>query len=90
MKSFSTLKDDVINGIDMIIVRELVSGIYFGEPKGVVTLPNGIRKGFNTMSYKDYEIERIAKIAFDLAGNRKKKVVSVDKANVLRCFHTLA
>ncbi len=83
MKSFSTLKDDVINGIDMIIVRELVSGIYFGEPKGVVTLPNGIRKGFNTMSYKDYEIERIAKIAFDLAGNRKKKVVSVDKANVL-------
>ncbi len=83
MKSFSTLKDSVIKNLDMIIVRELVSGIYFGEPRGVVTLPNGVRKGFNTMSYKDYEIERVAKIAFDLAMHRERKVVSVDKANVL-------
>jgi len=83
MESFSTLKPEVISGIDMIIVRELVSGIYFGEPKGVVSLPDGTRKGFNTMAYKDYEIERIAKIAFDLAQKRGKKVTSVDKANVL-------
>ncbi len=83
METFSTLKTEVISGIDIVIVRELVSGIYFGEPRGVVKLPDGVRKGFNTMSYKDYEIERIAKVAFGFAQKRRKKITSIDKANVL-------
>jgi len=83
METFSTLKAEVISGIDIVIVRELVSGIYFGEPRGVVKLPDGVRKGFNTMSYKDYEIERIAKVAFSFAQKRRKKITSIDKANVL-------
>ncbi len=81
----STLKREVIEGIDIMVVRELTGGIYFGEPKGVETLADGSKKGFNTLVYTTEEIERIARIAFDVAGKRGKKVCSVDKANVLEC-----
>src|SRR5690606_31279669 len=67
----------------IMIVRELTGGIYFGEPKGIETLENGERKGFNTEVYSTHEIRRIAKVAFELAQKRSGKVCSVDKANVL-------
>lgn len=79
----STLKKDIISGLDILIVRELTGGIYFGEPKGVEDLPDGQKKGYNTLVYTTSEIERIAKVAFDLAGKRNSRVCSVDKANVL-------
>lgn len=79
----STLKEEVIAGLDIMIVRELTGGIYFGQPRGVETDANGNRKGFNTLVYHDYEIERVAKVAFEIARKRNKKVCSVDKANVL-------
>ena len=78
----STLKPDVIRGIDILVVRELTGGIYFGEPRGVFE-KNGIKKAVNTMVYTEPEIERIVRLAFDLARQRRKKVTSVDKANVL-------
>ena len=78
----STLKPDVIRGIDILVVRELTGGIYFGEPRGVFE-ENGIKKAVNTMVYTEPEIERIVRLAFDLARQRRKKVTSVDKANVL-------
>jgi 3-isopropylmalate dehydrogenase len=81
----STLKKEVVSGIDIMVVRELSSGIYFGEPKGVETLPNGQKRGFNTLTYTTAEIERIAIRAFDAARKRNKRVCSVDKANVLEC-----
>ncbi len=81
----STLKPEVVEGLDIMVVRELTGGIYFGEPRGVETLPDGTRKGVNTLVYTEPEIERIAKVAFDVAGKRDKKVCSVDKANVLEC-----
>ncbi|MDH3974993.1 MAG: 3-isopropylmalate dehydrogenase [Deltaproteobacteria bacterium] len=81
----STLKREVIEGIDIMVVRELTGGIYFGQPKGVETLPGGGKKGFNTLTYTTPEIERIARVAFEVAGKRGKKVCSVDKANVLEC-----
>jgi 3-isopropylmalate dehydrogenase len=81
----STLKREVVEGLDILVVRELTGGIYFGEPRGVETLADGTRKGVNTLVYTEPEIERIAKIAFDVAGKRNKKVLSVDKANVLEC-----
>ncbi len=78
----STLKPDVIRGIDILVVRELTGGIYFGEPRGVFE-DNGFKKALNTMVYTEPEVERIVRLAFDLAKQRRKKVTSVDKANVL-------
>jgi 3-isopropylmalate dehydrogenase len=79
----STLKREVIEGVDVMVVRELTGGLYFGTPKGIERLPNGEERGFNTMTYTTSEIERIAKVAFDVALKRKKKVTSIDKANIL-------
>ncbi|MBF0400073.1 MAG: 3-isopropylmalate dehydrogenase [Magnetococcales bacterium] len=79
----STLKREVVDGTDIMVVRELSSGIYFGNPRGVETMDNGEKRGFNTLVYTTSEIERIAKSAFQLAMLRQKKLCSVDKANVL-------
>ncbi|MEO5376163.1 MAG: 3-isopropylmalate dehydrogenase [Magnetococcus sp. DMHC-6] len=79
----STLKKEVVTGIDIMVVRELSSGIYFGEPKGVTTLPDGRRRGVNTLVYTTDEIERVARSAFKIARERSGRVCSVDKANVL-------
>jgi 3-isopropylmalate dehydrogenase len=79
----STLKKEVVEGIDILVVRELTGGIYFGKPKGIEKLPNGGERGFNTEVYTTDEIRRIAKVAFQAARKRRKKVTSVDKANVL-------
>lgn len=79
----STLKPDVVDGLDMLIVRELIGGIYFGAPRGIEVLPNGTKRGFNTTSYSTAEVTRIAESAFIAARARHKKVCSVDKANVL-------
>ncbi len=81
----SPLKKDIVRGTDMMIVRELTGGIYFGQPRGVFNMEDGQRKGINTLVYTTKEIERIAKIAFEIARKRRKKVLSVDKANVLEC-----
>ncbi|MDA8233008.1 MAG: 3-isopropylmalate dehydrogenase [Magnetospirillum sp.] len=81
----STLKPEVVAGLDMMIVRELTGGLYFGEPRGIEQLPDGQRRGFNTLSYTTSEIQRIGRVAFELARKRNKKVCSVDKANVLEC-----
>ncbi|QEY31650.1 3-isopropylmalate dehydrogenase [Synechococcus sp. RSCCF101] len=78
----SSLRPEVIEGVDLMVVRELTGGIYFGRPKGRVESEGGIR-AFNTMTYSDAEIDRIAAVAFDLAGNRRRRLCSVDKANVL-------
>ena len=79
----SSLKMDVLEGLDLIIVRELVGGIYFGEPRGIIVNDSGDREGFNTYRYSESEIRRIAKIAFELAVQRDGRVCSVDKSNVL-------
>ncbi|MEE9574699.1 MAG: 3-isopropylmalate dehydrogenase [Gammaproteobacteria bacterium] len=79
----SSLKPEVIGALDIMFVRELTGGIYFGQPRGIRTLDDGQREGFNTMVYKESEIERIAHTAFEVAMKRNKKVCSVDKANVL-------
>ncbi|MCO6504545.1 MAG: 3-isopropylmalate dehydrogenase [Snodgrassella sp.] len=79
----STLKPEVVSGLDIMIVRELTGDIYFGEPRGIHTLANGEREGINTMRYKESEIRRIGKIAYEAAQKRNKKLCSVDKANVL-------
>ncbi len=79
----SSLKPEVIGALDIMIVRELTGGIYFGQPRGIRTLDDGQREGFNTLVYKESEIERIARTAFEVAMKRNKKVCSVDKANVL-------
>ena len=78
----STLKEEVIKDVDLVVVRELTSGIYFGKPKGRMDIYEG-EKAFNTMCYSDKEIDLIAEVAFELARNRKKKICSIDKANVL-------
>jgi len=79
----STLKPDVVNGLDLMIVRELTGGVYFGQPRGITTLPNGERQGVNTQVYTTSEIVRVARVAFDLARLRGRKLCSVDKANVM-------
>ena len=79
----STLKREVVSGLDIMIVRELTGGIYFGQPRGVEQLPDGQRKGVNSLVYTTSEIQRIARVAFDLAKKRDSRVCSVDKANVL-------
>jgi 3-isopropylmalate dehydrogenase len=79
----STLKPEVVSGLDIMIVRELTGDVYFGQPRGIRVGESGEREGFNTMIYKESEIRRIAHVAFDIAMKRKKKLCSVDKANVL-------
>ncbi len=79
----STLKADVIRGLDLMIVRESTGGIYFGEPRGVETLPDGTKRGINTEVYTTPEIERVARVAFELARKRQNKLCSVEKANVM-------
>lgn len=83
LASASTLKPEVVSGLDIMIVRELTGDIYFGQPRGISTLENGEREGINTMRYSESEIRRIGRVAFDIAMKRNKKVCSVDKANVL-------
>jgi 3-isopropylmalate dehydrogenase len=79
----STLRPEVVSGLDILIVRELTGDIYFGEPRGITTLAGGEREGVNTMRYRESEIRRIARVAFDAARKRSRRVCSVDKANVL-------
>ena len=79
----SSLKPEIVAGLDILIVRELTGGIYFGEPRGIRTLENGEREGYNTYKYCESEIRRIAHLAFDLARKRDSRVCSVDKSNVL-------
>jgi len=80
--SASTLKNEVVNNLDIMIVRELTGGVYFGQPRGIEATPNG-KKAIDTQIYYDYEIDRIARVAFDLARKRNNKVTSVEKANVM-------
>ncbi|WP_158805238.1 MULTISPECIES: 3-isopropylmalate dehydrogenase [unclassified Acidisoma] len=79
----STLKPDVVRGLDLMIVRESTGGIYFGEPRGVETMPDGQKRGINTEVYSTNEIERVARVAFDLARTRDNRLCSVEKANVM-------
>jgi 3-isopropylmalate dehydrogenase len=79
----SSLKAELVAGLDILIVRELTGDIYFGEPRGIHALPDGEREGFNTMRYRESEIRRIARVAFEAARRRGRKLCSVDKANVL-------
>ncbi|MDF2388296.1 3-isopropylmalate dehydrogenase [Nostoc ellipsosporum NOK] len=79
----STLKREVVEGVDIMVVRELTGGIYFGKPKGIFTTDTGEKRGVNTMVYTESEIERIGRVAFETARKRKGKLCSVDKANVL-------
>ena len=79
----SSLKAEVISGVDLLVVRELTGGIYFGQPKGRVLTEAGEERGFNTMTYSSSEVDRIARVAFELAQQRRGQLCSVDKANVL-------
>ena len=79
----STLKREVVAGLDILIVRELTGGVYFGEPRGIETLPDGSRRGFDTQVYTTAEIERVARVAFELARGRRNKVASAEKSNVM-------
>lgn len=79
----SSLKPEIVSGLDILIVRELTGGIYFGEPRGIRILENGERQGYNTYVYAEHEIERIGRSAFEMARKRRKKLCSVDKSNVL-------
>ncbi len=81
----STLKPEVVSGLDLMIVRELTGGIYFGQPRGVRILENGEKEGYNTLIYRESEVERITRVAMDIALKRNRRVCSVDKANVLEC-----
>jgi len=80
----SPLKERVLDGVDLVIVRELNGGMYFGEPRGVETLPSGVKRGFDTETYTTSEIERVARVAFELARKRNRRVTSVEKANVMQ------
>jgi len=79
----STLKPEVIRGLDLMIVRELTGGVYFGEPRGIEQLPNGQRRGINTQVYTTDEIIRVGRVGFELARKRRNKLTSVEKANVM-------
>ena len=79
----SSLKLDIVKGTDVMVLRELTGGVYFGEPRGITALPNGERRGVNTQVYDTYEIVRIAEVAFELARKRRGKVHSVEKSNVM-------
>lgn len=80
----SSLKKDIIEGLDILIVRELTGGVYFGEPKEITDLGNGQKRGVDTQVYDTYEIERISKVAFELARTRNNKVCSMEKRNVMK------
>src|SRR4051794_33904837 len=80
----SSLKREIVEGLDIVIVRELTGGVYFGEPKEIVTLENGQKRGVDTQVYTTGEIERIARVAFDLAKKRRNKVSSAEKNNVMK------
>ncbi len=80
----SSLKREIIDGLDIMIVRELTGGVYFGEPKQIIDLGNGQKRGIDTQVYDTYEIERIGRVAFDLARKRNNKVTSSDKRNVMK------
>jgi 3-isopropylmalate dehydrogenase len=82
----STLKPEVVDGLDLVILRELNGDVYFGKPRGIETSASGERVGINTMRYSESEIERIAHVAFRTARQRRRKVCSVDKANVLEAM----
>jgi 3-isopropylmalate dehydrogenase len=79
----SSLKNRVLEGVDFVILRELSSGLYFGEPRGIETLPNGEKRGVNTHAYTSSEIRRVARFGFELARTRRRRVCSVDKSNVM-------
>ncbi|MEC4812242.1 MAG: 3-isopropylmalate dehydrogenase [Scytonema sp. PMC 1069.18] len=79
----SSLKQEVVEGVDILVVRELTGGIYFGKPKGIFETETGEKRGVNTMAYTESEIDRIGRVAFEAARKRNRKVCSVDKANVL-------
>ncbi len=79
----SSLKPEVVEGVDIMVVRELTGGIYFGQPRGVFATESGEQRGVNTMAYTDSEIDRIGRVAFEAAGKRRGQLCSVDKANVL-------
>ena len=81
--SASALKPELVSGLDITIVRESTGGIYFGEPRGIETLPDGTRRGVNTEVYTTGEIERVARVAFELAARRDRRVTSVEKSNVM-------
>ncbi|NJO38853.1 MAG: 3-isopropylmalate dehydrogenase, partial [Rhizobiales bacterium] len=81
--SSSSLKPELVKGLDIMILRELTGGIYFGEPRGIETLPNGERRGINTQVYTTSEIRRVAAVGFELARKRQGRVCSVEKANVM-------
>lgn len=83
LEAKSPLNRELVEGLDIMVVRELTGGIYFGEPRGIRMLENGERQGFNTLVYSESEVARIGRVAFEIAMTRKKQVVSVDKANVL-------
>jgi 3-isopropylmalate dehydrogenase len=80
----SSLKPELVEGLDILIVRELTGGVYFGEPKEIVTLESGERRAVDTQIYAEHEIDRIARVAFDLAGKRRGKVSSAEKRNVMK------
>ena len=80
----SSLKREVVEGLDILIVRELTGGVYFGEPKTITDLGNGQKRGIDTQVYETYEIERIARVAFELAKTRRNKVASAEKRNVMK------
>jgi 3-isopropylmalate dehydrogenase len=79
----SSLKPELVSGLDIMILRELTGDIYFGQPRGIRELPNGERQGFDTMHYSESEVRRVAHVGFQIAMKRNKKMCSVDKANVL-------
>src|SRR5690242_10537817 len=79
----SALKRDLVVGLDLMIVRELTGGIYFGDPRGIETMPDGTRRGVNTEVYTEAEIERVVRVGFDLARKRQHRLTEVDKANVM-------
>jgi len=79
----SSLKPELVRGLDIMIVRECIGGIYFGEPRGIETLPDGTQRGINTEVYTTHEIQRVGRVAFDLARKRQGRVCSVEKANVM-------
>ncbi len=83
LSNSSSLKSEIVEGLDILIVRELTGGIYFGEPRGIEPIENNERKGINTHTYTTSEIQRVARVAFDLAKKRKNKVTSCEKSNVM-------
>ena len=84
LASSSPLREEVLRGVDLVVVRELIGGIYFGEPRGIEQLPNGERRAVDTQIYTTSEIRRIGEIAFELARKRSRRVTSVDNANVMQ------